>query len=178
MSRIIAVTIALIATSGITRADGPSVITVRNANDLVRLSRSDLEAVYRVSDIGTIPLGSTRGTAIFKPGSRMTMPASRVTRVLWQGKYFKDDVMVNRVLGVRAIDTRTYISESWLDGKPSFILDYYDTTKLFKDVRDEVREVSPGLYLGAMYFRKPDGPELAMFFTLESKAQGRPSMGI
>ena len=167
LKRLITVSIALLIISGTTRADCPNSITVRSASDLVRLSRADLEAVYRVSDVGTIPVGSTRGTAIFKPGSRMTMPASRVTRILWQGKYFKDDVMVNRVLGVHAIETRTYISESWLDGKPSFILDY-DTTKLFKDVRDEVREVSPGLYLGAMYFRKPDGPELAMFFTLEN----------
>lgn len=169
LKRLITVSIALLITSGTTRAECPNTIVVRNANDLVRLSRSDLEAVYRVSDVGTIPMGSTRGTAIFKPGSRMTVPASRATRILWQGKFFKDDVMVNRVLGMRAIDTRTYIGESWMDGKPSFILDYYETTKLFKDVRDEVREVSPGLYLGAMYFRKPDGPELAMFFTLETK---------
>lgn len=168
MNRIIPVAIALLVTSGTIRADESNAITVRNANDLVRLSRANLEAVYRVSDVGTIPMGSTRGRAIFNPGSRITMPASRVTRILWQGKYFKDDMMVNRVLGVRAIDARAFVGDSWLDGKPSFILDYYETTKLFRDVRDEVREVSPGLYLGAMYFRKPAGPELAMFFTLES----------
>ncbi len=43
-----------------------------------------------------------------------------------------------------------YVGESLLDGQPALILDY-SKSRLWPDVRDEEREVSPGLYLGIMY---------------------------
>jgi len=140
---------------------------VRGIDDLVRLSRAELEALYRQAEMKPIPLGFNRGRAIYNPGSKLTVPASRVTRVLWQGKVLKDDgTMVNRVFGVRAIHARVFEGESWFDGRPSVIMDYCGMSKLFPNVRDEVREVCPGVYLGLMYLRKDTGPELTMFFAL------------
>jgi hypothetical protein len=139
-------------------------------NDLVRMNRCELEALYRQAEVGCPPCGVTRGRAIFNPGSRLTVPASRVTRVLWQGKVFKDDgMMVNRVLGVRAVQARVYPGQSWLDGNPSLVLDYKGASRLFPNVRDEIREVSPGLYLGIMYVVRDAGPELATYFALEAR---------
>ncbi len=174
MLRISTAIIAILMITGTARAQCSCTITVRTADDLVRMSRGDLEAVYRASEIGTIPMGSTRGRAIFNPGSRLTVPLSRGTRVLWQGKAFPEEgKMINRIAGVRAIDARVFIGESWLDGKPTLVLDYYETTLLFKDVRDEIREVAPGIYLGVMYYRQPGEPKLAMFFTLDSNPRPR-----
>lgn len=144
--------------------------TIRGMDDLVRMSRCDLENLYRHAEIGCPPGGVTDGRAIINAGSAITVPAAAVTRVIWQGKVFTDDnMMVNRVFGMRAIRARVYTGESWLDGKPSVILDYAETSKLYADVRDEVREISPGLYLGIAYHRTDAGPELNKFFTLDSR---------
>jgi hypothetical protein len=134
------------------------------------MNRCDLENLYRGAQIGCPPRGVTRGRAIINPGSKLTVPTSKVVRVLWQGKVITDDgMMVNRVFGMRAIHARVYIGESWLDGKPTVVMDYAGTSKLFPSIRDEVREISPGLYLGMAFKRTDAAPELKAFFTLESR---------
>ena len=149
--------------------------TIHCMDDLVRMNRCDLENLYRHAEVGCPPKGVTDGRAIMNPGTAFTVPASQVTRLIWQGKVFTDDnMMVNRVLGLRAIHARVYIGESWLDGKSSLILDYADTSKLYSDVRDEVREIAPGLYLGIAYKRTAAGPQLSKFFTLDSRKQVLP----
>jgi hypothetical protein len=159
-----------VVTAGLVAAATPGCCPGYRLDDLVRMDRCQLEALYRAAELGNVPAGVTRGRAIMNPGSRLTLPASRVTRVLWQGKVFTDDgMMVNRVLGVRAVHARVYVGDSWLDGRPAVIMDYAGTSRLFPDVRDEVREVSPGVWLGVMYVRKPGGPEQAMFFALAAR---------
>ena len=69
---------------------------------------------------------------------------------------------------VRA-ETLVYHGESWRDGGPAVIVDY-SPSRLFRNVRDEMREVSPGLYLGLTWVTKRSGPELAMMFTLQDPA--------
>jgi hypothetical protein len=76
--------------------------------------------------------------------------------------------MINRLAGGReAVTASVYVGESWLDGKPSLILDYAGS-KRFDDVRDEMREVSPGVFVGLTYVRKCPAPKLAMFFALDA----------
>jgi hypothetical protein len=140
--------------------------TVRSAPDLVRMDCCQLEALYRQCEVGTPPCGVLDGRAIINPGSPITVPASHVTRLLWQGKVIHGDTMINRVFGVRAVKAKAYIGESYVDGKPSLVLDYAETSKLFSKIRDEVREVSPGLWLGMAHERTPEGPEIKAWFTL------------
>ena len=147
----------------------PTPYPIRGMDDLVRMNRCDLENLYRHAEIGCPPSGVTRGRAIINPGSKLTVPTSKVVSVLWQGKVVSDDMMVNRVLGLRVVHARVYIGESYLDGKPSVIMDYAGTSKLFPSIRDEVREISPGLYLGLTHKRTDAGPEVKAFFTLDSR---------
>ena len=161
---------AAVVAAGLVSAAQPDCCPGYTLDQLVRMDRYQLEALYRAAEPGRAPDGVTRGRAIMNPGSRLTVPASRVVRVLWQGKVFTDDgMMVNRVLGMRAVHARVYVGESWLDGRPSVIMDYAGTSRLFPEVRDEVREVSPGVWLGVMYTRKPTGPEQTMFFALQAR---------
>src|SRR6266540_1352438 len=104
--------------SGCANTASPS-YTIRDMDDLVRMSRCDLENLYRSAEIGCPPSGVHNGRAIINAGSKLTVPASKVVRVLWQGKVISDDDMVNRVFGVRAVHARVYTGESWFDGKPS-----------------------------------------------------------
>jgi hypothetical protein len=117
--------------------------------DLVRMPAADLEALYwrrrrRRRRSGSPPGGRSRTRVAADRGQR---PA---TRLAWQGKEFRDDgTMINRVFGFgRAIPANVYRGDSLLDGQPSLILDY-SNSRLWPDVRDEVREVEPGLYLGS-----------------------------
>jgi hypothetical protein len=81
---------------------------------------------------------------------------------------FSEGQMINRLAGGReAVTASVYVGESWLDGKPSLILDYAGS-KRFGDVRDEMREVSPGVYVGLTYICKCPEPKLSMFFALDA----------
>lgn len=141
----------------------------RGMRDLVRMSRADLEALYLASPPAPHPSGFLPGRAIKSPGSRTTLATSRVTRLVWQGKVFRDDgTMINRLFGAaKAIPADVYQGESLIDGQPSLILDY-SRSKLWPDVRDEVREVAPGLYLGVMYRGDPVARQ-KMFFALDAR---------
>lgn len=147
---------------------------VRGAKDLVRMDRCQLESLYKQSEAANLPCGSYDGRAIINAGSPMTVPTSRVVHLMWQGKVITDggQTMVNRVFGpFRAVRANVYMGESWIDGKPALILDYEGRSKVFGAFRDEVREVSPGLYLGATHERTPSGPEFKTFFTLDSRGK-------
>jgi hypothetical protein len=153
------------------RADDTAVSPTppQTMQQMVRMSAADLAALYAASSVGSVPGGYVPGRAIKNPGSMRTVRNSRLTRLVWQGKYFlPDGTMTNRVFGVgRAIPADVYVGESWVDGRPSLIFDYA-RSRLWPDVRDEVREVSPGLYLGIMYRGgAPANPP--MFFTLDAR---------
>jgi hypothetical protein len=136
---------------------------------LVRSDRATLEALYTNGTVSTPPPGFAPGRAIPNPGARNTMRRSNVIGVLWKGKVFSDEQMINRLMGGReAVTASVYVGESWLDGKPSLILDYAGS-KRFGDVRDEMREVSPGVYVGLTYIRKCPEPKLSMFFALDAR---------
>src|SRR5262249_46752184 len=147
-------------------ADGP----VHSPGQLLRMSRCELEALYRAAPPGPVPYGAHNGKAIFAPGTRRTVPAACLTGLLWQGKAIgPDDVMRNRVLCLRVGPARVFLGESWLDGGPAIVLDYAGTARVFTDVRDEMREVAPCLYLGLTYRRGCPEPKLLTFFTLDAR---------
>jgi hypothetical protein len=132
------------------------------------MSWPELEQLYRQAEPGTVPEGYARGRAIYCPDAALSGARNRMTRVLWHGKHFQADcTLVNQWLGLRAIRAQVYPGPSWLDGRPSTIMDYQETSWVWRDVRDEMREVAPGLFLGIMYRRRPCGPRVQTFFALE-----------
>jgi len=136
--------------------------------DLVRTDRATLEALFTGGSVGDIPTGFLPGRAIPDPGSRSTSRKSKTVGLLWKGKVFHGDgTGHNRILGRDAVPVKVYQGESWRDGGPALIVDYSDSWRVFHGVRDEIREVSPGVYLGMTYVSKRRGPELAMMFALE-----------
>ena len=56
-----------------------------------------------------------------------------------------------RFLAIRA---KVYNDGSWLDGKPTIVIDYSKTSFVAGKIRDEIREIGPGLYLGRVWWGK------------------------
>jgi hypothetical protein len=139
---------------------------------LASLSWCELEQLYRQATPGTIPAGYFRGRGIYCPCDPMSPARSKVSQMLWHGKHICPDegILINQwFLGMQAARARICYGESWLDGKPSIVMDYRGMSQIWGDVRDEMREVAPGLYLGLMYRCKSGGqPQRKIFFALQA----------
>ena len=173
------VTGAVIAASQVTGGPGwaqaqapavPPAPAVTN-DGLVRMSPAELEQLYRLARPGRPPRGRVRGIPMVAPGKSYAAAASRAGRLVWQGKVFSDDgsAAVNRFFGVKAVRGKVSYGSSWLNGQSSLILDYQDTSLVYGRYRDEIREVAPGLYLGAMFARTKPRPTFTRFFAFEAK---------
>ena len=106
---------------------------------------------------GEIPNGEADGTAIIASGTRFSpVIAKFINTFAWQGKVFdaRKGVLRNRILpiGLNAIIAKVYKDKSWLDGKECIVLDYSDTSLIAHWIRDEMRAISPGMYLGKVYW--------------------------
>src|SRR5262245_23747786 len=140
----------------------------RSLDDLARMSYPDLEQLYRAAPVGSVPCGYTCGRAIYCLDKPLNGVRSKVTSLLWHGKHFRGDgTLINQWSGVKAIKARVCYGTSWLDCGPAIIMDYSGTSLVWRDVRDELREVAPGLYLGLMYRRRSAGPKFVTYFALE-----------
>lgn len=127
--------------------------------DLLNMSQAQLDELFTNSPPGAIPDGEAKGTAIIAPGTTYTDEiAEFINHFAWQGKNFdaKKGALKNRILpfGLNAIIAKVYKGPSWLDGKECIVLDYSETSLLAHWIRDEIREVAPGLYLGKVYWGK------------------------
>ena len=126
---------------------------------LLAMSQPQLDDLFRNSPAGDIPNGPARGTAIIAPGTSYSDNIAEIINHFgWQGKVFdaQKGTLKNRILsfGLEAIIAKIYKGPSWLDGKECIVLDYSDTSLLAARVRDEIRLISPKLYLGKVYWDK------------------------
>jgi hypothetical protein len=140
------------------------------ASALLRLCLPELESIYRNGSVPDVPDGKLRGTVVVAPRGNTNRTMSRASRLLWQGKVFDQQCSeaVNKFFGMRLIKGQLSEGESWLDGKPALILDYRGTSLIYANVRDEIRQVAPGLYLGVMFEESCCGANFKTFFILES----------
>ena len=124
---------------------------------LLKMTPAELDALFEASAPGPIPDGEGQGTAIVAPGTAFTPEiAAFINLFAWQGKVFdaKAGVLRNRILpfGLNAIIARVYVAPSWIDKRDCIVLDYSETSIVAQWVRDEIRLISPGLYLGKVFW--------------------------
>jgi hypothetical protein len=119
--------------------------------DLRKLEKDELEELFRRSSAGELPDGEAEGIIL--------VPAivSRIIRLAaWRGKRFDrhKGELENRILpfGVRAVRAKVYKEPSWFDGQETIVLDYSKTSFVARKIRDEIREIAPGVYLGLVYW--------------------------
>src|SRR5438046_2335879 len=130
-----------------------------DAHQLLAMSQQQLDDLFKSSKPGPIPDGEAEGTAIIAPGTSVSHDIAKfISFFAWQGKNFdsKRGVLTNRLttLGFNAIVATVYVGQSWLDGKDCIVLDYSKTSQVAKWIRDEIRQVGDGFYLGVVYWEK------------------------
>jgi uncharacterized protein YndB with AHSA1/START domain len=148
---------------------------------------AELEDLFAASDAGLVPEGRSRGTALVSPQSALGRVLAGVVRLgFWQGKVFEPDAhrVRNLLTPLSVLSYPADVTEgpSLLDGRPCIVLDYSKTTRTAAWIRDEIREVAPGRYLGLVYLRRrrmpfafwlsfPRDPEEAAgaYFALEAQ---------
>ncbi len=130
-----------------------------DVDQLLTMSQVELDDLFKKSPAGEIPNGEGDGTAIVAPGTKFSPIIARfISHFAWQGKVFdaKKGVLKNQILpfGLNAIIAKVYKGASWLDGKECIVLDYSETSTIAQWIRDEIREIQPGLFLGKVYWDK------------------------
>jgi hypothetical protein len=138
-------------------------------SQLMTMSQADLDALFQASPAGPIPNGEAEGTAIIAPGTKLEGFAARFIHFFaWQGKVFdaQKGELRNKILpiGIRAIVAKVYKGASWFDNKECIVLDYSQTSFVAGDVRDEIRLVGEGVYLGIVYLGKKKLIDFALQF--------------
>ena len=126
---------------------------------LLAMTQVQLDDLFRSSPAGEIPNGVAHGTAIIAPGTKYTESIAHIINLFgWQGKTFdaQKGVLKNKVLvfGFEAVLAKVYKDKSWLDGQECIVLDYSDTSVIAHYIRDEIRLIGPGFYLGKVYWGK------------------------
>lgn len=143
-----------------------------DAEQLLEMSQDELDALFKRSEAGPIPRGEAKGTVLIAPGTELSDPAAKLVHLLaWQGKVFDPEKgeLRNEILpfGIQAVRAKVYKDASWLDQKETIVLDYSQTSLVAHWIRDEIREVSPGVYLGLVYWEH----DRVLHFALEFPVQ-------
>jgi hypothetical protein len=129
------------------------------AAQLLSMSQKELDDLFSGSSSGDIPNGDAQGTAIIAPGTAFSPEIAALINIFgWQGKSFDaaHGTLTNRILafGLNAIVAQVYKGPSWFDSKECIVLDYSKTSLVAKHIRDEIRQIGPGMYLGLVYWEK------------------------
>jgi hypothetical protein len=155
---------------------------------LARLSSPELDALYRASGVGkgvSTLVGRPKGRMLAVRGTDGTPLFGFIERLAaraffpWDGKTFgalgadegRGDNRVKAIVTMLDLfDFRTRVEPSVVDGKPCVYLDYEQPGNpwFIAKIRDEIREVSPGLWLGpAMWKTGPREAAHVLWFAVD-----------
>src|SRR6516165_1905319 len=144
-------------------------ITAADPSSLVDETADALGELFGAGTAGAIPDGRGKGTVLLGTGGRLTRVAAAVCYALaWRGKVVnaREARLKNIVtpLGIQAIEAAVYKQDSWYDGEPCIVLDYSKTSFVARMIRDEIREIAPGVFLGLVFWGRRHVLDFALDF--------------
>jgi hypothetical protein len=179
-----------------TTSPQPSRRTLLGLDDLATRTASELQQLYRAA-APPANMGAVDGPLIGRMLAVAGLPAALGAPLrrwaashsfVWEGKTFQaisdergsgiNRVRVPGVLGRQNLfPFATSFAPSAIDGKPTLVLDYdLDTNPGYiRHVHDEIREVSPGVFLGPAMWKRDRDKVLVLWFALDANAATRPS---
>jgi len=124
--------------------------------ELLRSTRRELGRIFRAGTVGTVPDGPSRGTVLLGTGGPLSRCVAALTHaLLWRGKIVNAKVgrlrNIFTPLAIVAVEAEVYPGLSWYDGAPCIVLDYSTRSFIAQKIRDEIREVAPGVFLGVAF---------------------------
>ena len=137
-------------------------------SDLLNMSQAEIDELYKQASVGEIPDGESKGIAIIAAGTILVKIMALISKLFfWQGKFFyrEQEFYLNIIppFGLRAFKGKIYKGNGQFCEGEAIILDYSQTSFLFKKVKEEMREIAPGFYLAQVYL----GEKRVSNFTLE-----------
>ncbi len=144
-------------------------ITAAEPSSLVDETTGGLGELFGAGTAGAIPDGRGKGTVLLGTGGRAARAAAALCYALaWRGKVVnaRQGRLRNILtpLGIQAIEAAVYKQASWYDGETCIVLDYSKTSLLARMIRDEIREISPGVFLGLVFWGRRHVLDFALDF--------------
>jgi hypothetical protein len=141
------------------------VVMPLDLSDLLGMREQELEDLFRANAAGEIRDGDADGIVVIAPGTDVSRIASFLIRLIaWRGKVFngQEGDLRNKVgpFGWKLVRAKVYKDASWFDGEETIVLDYSKTSFIASRIRDEIREIAPGVYLGLVFWGRK---KVAMF---------------
>lgn len=145
-------------------------INTADPSTLIATRRSELARLFSSGRVGAIPDGRGRGTVLLGTGGLAAQVAARLSYTLaWRGKVVSARTarLLNILtpLQIEAIEAVIYKQDSWYDGAPCIVLDYSKTSLAARRVRDEIREIAPGVFLGIVFWGRRHVLDFTLDFT-------------
>lgn len=137
---------------------------------MLQCSTEELAGLYATGKPAPVPVGPTRGTGLYFPGTWFTRVFAPVLPLGWSGKKFDSDGgIVDRLLpgGILRLIHGEAVSNatSAIDGRKCILLDRSQKSLWpWTEISDEMRLVAPDLYLGPVLAFGKSAP---IWFTLE-----------
>ena len=126
-----------------------------DVDTLLKMSESQLDDLFSKSTAGPIPDGAAKGTAIIAPGTTFSPAiAQAISFFTWQGKSQTPARRAEKrisVLGLNAIVAEAHRARAGTTRRECIVLDYSKTSTVAGWIRDEIRQLEPGTYLGKVY---------------------------
>lgn len=144
-------------------------ITAAYPSSLVDETADGLGELFGAGTAGAIPDGRGKGTVLLGTGGRAARVAAALCYALaWRGKVVsaRQGRLRNILtpLGIQAIEATVYKQDSWYDGDTCIVLDYSKTSLLARMIRDEIREIAPGVFLGLVFWGRRHVLDFALDF--------------
>jgi hypothetical protein len=154
-----------------------------SVDELLPLAPDALARLYREASVPRLDAisGDLKGRmlawdALRGPAATLIRAAGSWDRFPWRGKSFiphgsDSGEGINRVFSDRwkLFKFTTFVGPSRAGGFDSVQLDYDHPTNPFfiRAIKDEIRELKPGLFLGQAYLHLPSGDRLVLYFGLQ-----------
>ncbi len=112
---------------------------------------------YRQAKPGALPTGTKDGWVLHNSDNLVDVPG--LASALWRGKTLftgtNGGYLINRTVAGDMIRADVHPATSLVDDKPMWALDYSQSPAPW--LYDEIREVSPGVWLGYSWWRREAG---------------------
>lgn len=144
-------------------------VSLNGPPSLIGETTGELGEIFRAGVAGAIPNGRGKGTVLIGTGGPLARLVAALSYALaWRGKVVnaREGRLKNLVtpLAIQAIEAAVYKQDSWYDGEPCIVLDYSKTSFVAHKIRDEIREIAPGVFLGLVFWGRRHVLDFALDF--------------